>query len=147
MGEYCRKKQGEYEDRGMHCRRTCVPDSLLRRVIVDADGPDAKRRKPTDPNIYTRNIAYFRAHYTNENMPKVILHSYAQKNDINNPTYETIQEDRLFQAIVTFQGKQYASSYWEKNKRFAEQGAALACSLGIGLVTEVDLIKNGSLTK
>lgn len=147
LGDYCRKIQGEYEDKGMHCRRTCVPDSLLRRTISDSDGPDSKRRKLIDPNIYTRNVAFFRAHYTNDNMPKVILHTYAMKNDINHPIYETIQEDRLFQTVITFQDKKYASSYWEKNKRFAEQGAALACILGLGLVKEEDLIKNGSLTK
>lgn len=63
------------------------------------------------------------------------------------PTYETQQEDRLFRTIVTFDGKKYASSYWEKNKRFAEQGAALVCALENGLVSEETLVKNGSILK
>ena len=52
------------------------------------------------------------------------------------PVYQTQQEDRLFRAIVTYNGKKYTSSYWEKNKRFAEQGAALVCLLDLGIVEE-----------
>lgn len=151
LGDYCRQKQREYEEKGMHIRRNCVPDSEL-RIHYDSngtdDGPAAKRIKPMDdPNIYTRNIAYYRAHYIEQCMPKVVLHAYATKNGLKLPTYSTIQEDRLFQTIITFQDQKYASSYWEKNKRFAEQGAALVCLLKLGLVNEEDLIKNGSLTK
>lgn len=148
MGEYCRMKQREYESRGMHCRRTCVPDSLLRRGReIDVSCSDAKRIKPsTDSDVYTRNIAYFRAHYSTKNMPKCILNVHAMKNCLDQPIYETRQEDRLFQTVITFQNRKFASSYWEKNKRFAEQGAALVCLLGLGLVNEEDLIKNGSLT-
>lgn len=80
-------------------------------------------------------------------MPKVILHTYAKKENIEIPKYETKQEDRLFQTVVSFQGVKYTNSYWEKNKRFAEQGAALVCLLALGLVNEDDLIKNGSLSK
>ncbi|XP_031627499.1 tRNA-dihydrouridine(20) synthase [NAD(P)+]-like [Contarinia nasturtii] len=151
LGDYCRQKQREFEERGMHIRRNCVPDSEVRKQADDTcadDGPSAKRLKPfNDPNIYTRNVAYYRAHYTHENMPKVILHAHARKKGLNMPTYSTTQEDRLFQTIITFQDQKYASSYWEKNKRFAEQGAALVCLLKLGLVNKEDLIKNGSLTK
>lgn len=111
------------------------------------DGPEAKRIKSSqDSSIYTKNIAFFRNHYTNDKVPKFVLHTYAKKENIDIPTYETKQEDRLFQTVLTFQGKQYCSSYWEKNKRFAEQGSALVCLLGLGLVEEDDLIKNGSLS-
>lgn len=149
MGELCRSKQREYEDKGMHCRRTCVPDSLLRRGReMNAECSDAKRIKPSvDADVYTRNIAYFRSHYTNKNMPKCVLNVHAMKHCLDQPTYITRQEDRLFQTVITFQDKKYASSYWEKNKRFAEQGAALVCLLGLGLVSESDLTKDGSLTK
>ncbi|XP_055298288.1 tRNA-dihydrouridine(20) synthase [NAD(P)+]-like [Sitodiplosis mosellana] len=146
LGDYCRKTQREYEEKGMHCRRSCVPDTVLRRNEDGTDSPCPKRIKVSnDPDIYTRSIAYFRAHYTEKDMPKVILHTYAHKNGLNIPTYETNQEDSLFQTVITFQGKKYASSYWEKNKRFAEQAAALVCLLGIDLVKEEDLIKKGSL--
>lgn len=132
----------------MHCRRNCVPDSLLRKSNDDIEQTEAKRSKTsTDTTIQKRKIAFFRAHYTTKNMPKCVLNSYATKNGLDQPIYTTEKEDRLFQSVVSFQDKKYASSYWEKNKRFAEQGAALVCILGLGLVNEEDLIKNGSLTE
>lgn len=130
---------------GMHCRRNCVPDSLVRKNADDSEQTEAKRSK-NDTSIQKRNIAFFRAHYSTKNMPKCVLNSYATKNGIDQPIYTTEKEDRLFQSVVEFQNQKYASSYWEKNKRFAEQGAALVCILGLGLVSEEDLIKNGSLT-
>lgn len=146
LGTYCRQKQGEYETSGMPCRRTCVPDSLLLRNDDISECSGAKRMKSSnDSDVYTRNIAFFRAHYTNKNMPKCILHSYAMKNGYDQPVYTTKQADRLFQSIITFQNKKYSSSYWEKNKRFAEQSSALCCILALGLVNEIDLMKNGSL--
>lgn len=33
----------------------------------------------------------------------------------------------------------------EKNKRFAEQGAALACCVALGLIDKQSLIDNGSI--
>lgn len=141
-------KQKQYEEKGMHCRRNCVPDSLLRRSDDVLEQTNTKRSKTSiESTIYIRNVAFFRAHYTIKNMPKCVLNSYATKHGYNQPIYTTKQEDRLFQTVVTFQNKKYASSYWEKNKRFAEQGAALVCILALGLVTEDDLIENGSLTK
>lgn len=149
LGEYCRQKQQEYAKRGMLVRRNCVPNAFLQKEDDnEAESPSAKRMKTSeDSNIHSRNVGYFRAHYTNQNMPKVLLHAYAGKNGLDNPIYTTIQEDSLFQTVVTFQDKKYSSSYWEKNKRFAEHGAALVCLLGIGQVNEEDLIKSGSLTK
>lgn len=131
----------------MPCRRTCVPNSLLWRNIDTSECSGAKRMKSSNDHqkIYTRNIAFFRAHYTNKNMPKCILHSYAMKNGFDQPVYTTKQADRLFQSIITFQDKKYSSSYWEKNKRFSEQSSALCCILALGLVSESDLMKNGSL--
>lgn len=72
---------------------------------------------------------------------------YAGKHDKLLPTYETQREDKLFRTILTFDGKKYASLYWEKNKKFAEQGAALVCLLGLGVVSEESLIQNGSILK
>lgn len=132
----------------MHCRRNCVPDALLRRNNDTPEQINAKRSKISDDTvIYKRNIAFFRAQYTSKNIPKCVLNSYAMKNGFDQPIYTTEQEYSLFQTVVSFQNQKYASSYWEKNKRSAEQGAALVCILGLGLVKEEDLIKNGSLTE
>lgn len=138
LGAYCRAKQVEYQERGMHMRRNCVPS-------VDGS-PAAKRPKLSDDIIQT-NIAFFRAHYKDTALPKSLLHVYANKHNLLMPKYETQQEDRLFRSIMSFDNRRFASSYWEKNKRFAEQGSALVALLHLGMVEEDVLIKNGSILK
>lgn len=127
----------------MHNRRNCVPGNLTSSPEGE---PDSKKRKLDDDVIVT-NIAFFRAHYTDVELPKSRLYIHAVKNSLELPVYETLQEEKLFRSVLTFCGKRYASSYWEKNKKFAEQGSALVCSLHMGLVEEEVLIKNGSILK
>ena len=76
-----------------------------------------------------------------------MLYTYASKQQLDAPHYETQQMDKLFRAICSFDGKRYSSSFWEKNKRQAEQGAALVCLLNIGVVEEQTLVKNGSILR
>lgn len=73
------------------------------------------------------------------------MHLYCAKNFKKVPKYEIIQEQKLFKAILTLDGKKYSSLYWEKNKRYAEQGAALACLLELGIVDSETLKNNESL--
>lgn len=80
-------------------------------------------------------------------LPKTMLYKYAAKRGKETPVYETKGIDKLFRAICTFDSKRYTSSFWEKNKKQAEQGAALVCLLHIGLVTEDELIKNESMLR
>lgn len=127
----------------MHGRRNCVPGSFDLPLELE---PEAKKPK-LDHNIITTNIAFYRAHYTDKELPKSKLHVHAMKNNLSMPIYETQQEDRLFRCIMSFDNKKYASSYWEKNKRFAEQGTAMVCLLHLGMVEEAWLIKNGSILK
>lgn len=61
------------------------------------------------------------------------------------PVYEVEGSDKLFRAICTFDGKKYRSTFWQKNKKQAEQAAALVCLKNIGLVTQEELIRNGSI--
>lgn len=135
----------------MHNRRACVPGRLLAGAIQpgDVDVPVAKRAKliDDDPNLITSSVAFFRAHYTHKDLPKLIIHAFAMKKSLDQPTYKTQQEDKLFRSVLTLDGSQYASTYWEKNKRFAEHGAALVAMLHLGLVDEDTLIKNGSILK
>lgn len=90
---------------------------------------------------------FFSFQITAKDLPKSILHLFAAKKFKTLPLYETEQADRMFRTVVTFDERKYASSYWEKNKRFAEQGAALVCILHLGLIDEDVLIKNGSILK
>lgn len=153
LAEYCRQKQIEYQERGMHNRRDCIPGKL-RRAANDTDSGDAKRCKlgdDVDADTIIKNIAFFRAQYSDTDptkcFPKTRVHQYGMRKGYENPSYVTRQEDRLFRTILTFNGQKYASTYWEKNKKFAEQGSALVCSLHLGLIDEETLIKNGSILK
>lgn len=150
LGQYCRQKQLEYHEKGMHCRRTCTPGSLLKIPLSDSSdsGPEAKRMKMfTDPDILSSNVAFFRAQYEHNQLPKLRLYAYAMKENIDQPKYETHQQDKLFRSILFLNGKKYASTYWEKNKKFAEQGAALVGMLYLGMIDESTLIENGSIMK
>lgn len=154
LASYCRQKQIEYQERGMHNRRDCVPGKLRKADANGVNTDDTKRIKldeQHDPNMIMKNVAFFRAQYSDTDptkcFPKTRLHQYATRKRLDVPSYVTRQEDRLFQTVLTFNGHKYASSYWEKNKKFAEQGSALVCGLHLGLIDEELLIKNGSILK
>lgn len=75
------------------------------------------------------------------------MHVWANKKGFKLPKYETHQEEKLFQTILTFNGNKYTSSFWEKNKKFSEQSAALVCLFSLGVVTEEELVALGSIIK
>lgn len=93
-------------------------------------------------------VRYIRSLFSDDTkLPKTLLHTWALKEGYNLPTYETHQEEKLFRSIVIFNGQTFASTFWEKNKKFAEQGGALVCLCSLGLMKEDDLVKNGSLLR
>ncbi|CAG9853662.1 unnamed protein product [Phyllotreta striolata] len=140
LGDYCRQKQLEYQTKGNFGRREIMPELL---------DPQRKKQKTIfdNENIdVCLNCAFIRANYTEDpKLPKSRLMSYCGKNKLKSPKYKVFNEDKLFRAIVTIEDKKYSSSYWEKNKKFAEQGAALVACVSIGLIDKCDLIKDGSI--
>lgn len=80
-----------------------------------------------------------------DELPKTVMFNYAIKNGRPIPVYKTEQRHKLFRSVMQYDGKEYATSYWEKNKKFAEQGAALAGMLELGLISRDDLLNSGSL--
>lgn len=83
--------------------------------------------------------------FTANELPKSVLFTYALKNGHRIPEYETEQSKKLFRSKVKLNGKTYSTGYWEKNKKFAEQGAALSGMLALGLITRESLISSGGL--
>lgn len=59
--------------------------------------------------------------------------------------FSTEQHDKLFRSTLTINDKQFSSAFWEKNKKFAEQGASLVALFHYNLVTEKQLNENGSM--
>lgn len=124
---------------------------MKKKMSEDEQDVAAKKLKlddaTPDDGVICTNVAFFRAHYTDKELPKTVLHCYAMKHDLEQPTFVTQQQDRLFRSVMAFDKKKYTSSYWEKNKRFAEQSAALVGLLHLGLIDREILIKNGSILK
>ncbi|CAG9768520.1 unnamed protein product [Ceutorhynchus assimilis] len=140
LGDYCRQKQLEFQSKGMLGRRDVTPDMFNnisnKKIKLDFD----------NSNIYELKCAFIRVNFPKDpDLPKSKLIVYCGKNKLKVPTYSIIREDKLFRAVATLDGKKYSSSYWEKNKRFAEQGAALACCVALGLIDRQNLINNGSI--
>ncbi|KAF5273555.1 hypothetical protein FQR65_LT04553 [Abscondita terminalis] len=135
LGDYCRKKELEYQAKGNLGRRQVTPDMF---------NPSPKRLKKDD--VFELRCAFIRASYVQDaDLPKTKLISWCNKNKYKSPTYETVHEDKLFKSVLTLNGKRYSSTFWEKNKRFAEQGAALVCLCSLGLVDVGSLIEKGSI--
>lgn len=78
-------------------------------------------------------------------LPKSKLYLHAVRNGLPRAQYEVQQKDKLFRATIRFDGQRYTSSFWEKNKRYAEQAAALVCLLKRGVESRDELIRNGAM--
>lgn len=92
-------------------------------------------------------VCFIRANYNDINLPKTQLHAWAGKKGLPLPSYQTHQIEKLFCSVLSFNGKKYTSTFWEKNKKFAEQSAALVALFHLELLTEEDLLKLGSIIK
>lgn len=107
MGEYCRKKQLEYQAKGILSRREVAPDML---------DPKSKRKKTEIDNEIVDVVikcAFIRVNYAEDPaLPKSRLLKYCGKNKFPVPKYKVFNEDKLFRAIVTVEDKTYSSSFW-----------------------------------
>lgn len=73
--------------------------------------PASKKIKVVD--TIEMPCAFIRASFpTDPELPKSRLISWCNKNKIEKPRYETINEDKLFRAVVYVNGKKYSSTYW-----------------------------------
>ncbi|XP_025829450.1 tRNA-dihydrouridine(20) synthase [NAD(P)+]-like [Agrilus planipennis] len=140
MDKYCHSKQLDYQLKGNLGRREIRPDLF---------NPTPKRLKTDlEDSVNEMQCAFIRANYIKDTeLPKTRLLSWCNKNKYDNPKYETINEDKLFRSVVTVMNQKYTSTFWEKNKKFAEQGAALVALFYLGLVNEDVLSKNGSILR
>lgn len=136
LDDYCRKKQLEYQAKGILGRRNITPDMFA---------PATKKLKIDHADVTTMACAFVRASYTHDpDLPKSMLNVFCTKNKWK-AFYETIQEDKLFRSVVDVNGLRYSSTFWEKNKRNAEQGAAIVALLTLGVINRESLIKQGSI--
>jgi tRNA-dihydrouridine synthase 2 len=151
MSDYCRKKQAEYRQKGLYSRR-----DIDQEHGVDEPEQEPKKQKiengeSTPKNgktMITNNVAFIKSHFLKvPDLPKSKLYAYAIKNFKGQPKYTTEEKNKLFQSLMSFDGKMFSSSYGEKNKKFAEQGAALVALLHLGLESEEEFYENGSILR
>lgn len=133
MGEYCKEKQRTLRELGLLSRRDVEPS---------INEPRLKKPKIGDEKDVVRiSCSFLRNIFPSDNdLPKTKLLMWTRQRHIDPPKYNTIQEDKLFQSVVTVNGKKFGSSFWEKNKRWAEQGAAIVSLINLGVI-EVDFLK------
>jgi tRNA-dihydrouridine synthase 2 len=136
MKDYYKQKQLEFQKKMI---------SLRSEMNGSEDEPQTKRMKIDDGTI-EENIAFIRSNYVNDpDLPKSVLHAYTKKRLRTVPNYETQEHDRMFRSILTLGEKKYSSTFWDKNKKCAEQSSAMVCLLHLGMLKKEDLIENGSM--
>lgn len=142
LGGYCLEKQSQFQKMGIQGRWQVCPKQL--------EPPQKKAKHYNEEDLcdaIQMKVSFIRANFNDLNLPKSRLHAWAGKNGYSLPKYNTQHIEKLFRTIVTFNEKKYTSTFWEKNKKFAEQGAALVCLHHLGMVSEDELIKTGSIIK
>lgn len=133
MDTYCREKQKLLRELGLKSRRDVEPVCNEPRV--------KKPKLEIDKDVIRISCSFLRSIFpTDIDLPKTKLLMWTRQNHIEAPKYNTIQEDKLFQSTVIVNGKKYGSSYWEKNKRWAEQSAAIVGLINLGIL-DVDMLK------
>lgn len=142
LGEYCRNVQSKYESEGLvHLR--CSP--LTRLEDMPNEILEFRKRLYANENITFTLMKFQRKYFSLDTLPKVLLHAYAGRNKISLPTYETRREDRLYYTVVSFNEKKFASLIWDRERKHAEQTAALVVCHSLGLFEEHFLTVIGCL--
>lgn len=94
----------EYQSKGNIGRRQIQPDMF---------NPDPKRIKlDFDEDVVEVKCSFIRSNYTDAELPKTKLIALCHKNKYHKPLYVTINQDKLFRSVLTFNDKKYSSTYW-----------------------------------
>ncbi|XP_022667077.1 tRNA-dihydrouridine(20) synthase [NAD(P)+]-like isoform X2 [Varroa destructor] len=133
-----------YEDKQAHWRReaqalrACNEERGLKRKL-NSEGAD-------DDGVFEMEAKFCRNLFGNAELPKTLLLNRSRVEKRDQPKYTVINVDKMFRAVVHYDGKRYASLFRDKNKRTAEQSAALVCLYALGAIGE-DKIRGDSKGK
>lgn len=88
--------------------------SPMREDEKQDEGQSSNKRKISEEEDVTlMHCAFLRNNYvTDLELPKTILHKWTQTQRKKIPSYNTQQKGKLFQSIVTVDGRRYGSSFW-----------------------------------
>ncbi|KYM94681.1 PREDICTED: tRNA-dihydrouridine(20) synthase [NAD(P)+]-like [Cyphomyrmex costatus] len=136
LDDYCRSKSEEFQAKGLLGRFEVTPEILNK----DNNSISHKRKIHEEEDVFLMRCAFLRNSYiTDSELPKTRLLKWTKEHHKKMPVYNTRQENKLFCSVVTVDGRKYGSSFWEKNKKWAEQGAALVCLYFLGIIDEKNL--------
>ncbi|KAG8200865.1 hypothetical protein JTE90_015770 [Oedothorax gibbosus] len=130
LGDILRKKRLETESKSESLKRLQGKDIDLQVAL--------KRRRVSDDNIHEIDVKFLRSNFGMDDLPKSILWHWAREQDFDQPIYQTEQYEKSFQSIVTVNNKQYTNRSLEKNKKNAEQAAALSAVIALGLQNRME---------
>ncbi|XP_014247749.1 tRNA-dihydrouridine(20) synthase [NAD(P)+]-like [Cimex lectularius] len=132
LEEFYKEMVEQQEQNGLIGRRDVQPVGH-KKICLDSDVTAMEC-------VFIRNL-----YPSDPDLPKTRLLMWTKSNGLKIPQYQTIQVDKLFRSTVTVHGLRYTSTFWEKNKRWAEQGAAIVCLCSIGILDKKFLKENGVL--
>lgn len=93
-----------------------------------------KRRRLEQDDVCEMDIKFMRNLFSMDNLPKTVLWNWTLKKKYKLPHYQTDQVEKSFQSVVTVNNKKYSNRCLEKNKKNAEQAAALVAITALGLL-------------
>ncbi|XP_076547830.1 dihydrouridine synthase 2 isoform X1 [Osmia lignaria lignaria] len=145
LSDYCRLKRKEFDEKGLEGRSQVSP--MKDDDKQNEDQMSNKRKLLDEEDVVLMHCAFLRNSYSTDlDLPKTILHKWTQSQRKKMPRYDTLQRGKLFRSIVTVDGRKFGSSFWEKNKKWAEQGAALVCLVSLGLVSNKNFTTNDNIS-
>ncbi|KAG7202372.1 hypothetical protein KM043_018695 [Ampulex compressa] len=144
LSDYYRLRRKEFLEKGLRDRFDVIAPEDEGKT---EDGHVFRKRKiEDDEDVTFMHCVFLRNMYPRDiDLPKTKLQRWTAKHKKKVPSYVTMHDDKLFRSIVTVDGRRYGSSYWEKNKKWAEQGAALVCLFSLGVLDEKALILSGTV--
>ncbi|XP_076316481.1 dihydrouridine synthase 2 isoform X2 [Tachypleus tridentatus] len=128
MKGYLQTKQKEFEHRTEKLRKLHAREDDCSLTL--------KRRKIGEDEIWELEARFIRNMFDLSDLPKSLLLDWTRRNGCDVPCYTTEQIEKSFKAIVSVNGKKYSSTHLEKNKKNAEQAAALVAVFHLGLVDD-----------
>jgi len=118
----------EYRKRKETLQKLNRPDHMFSEKVNKESRTQSLKRKIGDDYVTEMFCPFVRGHYgLNESseLPKTLLLLFSRQKGFEQPIYEVEKQDKQFRARVKVCGDYYGSLSWEKNKKYAEQGAAL----------------------
>uniref|UniRef100_G3MRS0 DRBM domain-containing protein n=1 Tax=Amblyomma maculatum TaxID=34609 RepID=G3MRS0_AMBMU len=100
----------------------------------DHSEPVLKKCKVGEEEVWQMEAKFVRNMFGMANLPKTVLINWTRKNNYPHPFYKTESMEKSFRSVVLVDRKRYSSTYLEKNKKYAEQAAALVALYALGLI-------------